>query len=121
MSDLISRQAAIDAIEREKTYASAFRDGYAKINVFEKYNMGLTDGIKAIKRLPSAQQWIPCSERLPEKDKEVLVSYVGDVLAVMSLTDVCEVNVWEDPEGAWWDFEDVLAWMPLPEPYKGGE
>ena len=55
MDDLISRQDAIDALEREKTYASAFRDGYTKINVFEKYNMGLADGIKDIKALPSAQ------------------------------------------------------------------
>ena len=53
--DVISRQAAIDALEREKTYCSAFRDGYSKTNIFEKYNMGLTDGIKAIKNVPSAE------------------------------------------------------------------
>lgn len=54
-SDLISRKAAIDALEREKTYCSAFREGYSKTDIFEKYNMGLTDGIKAIKNVPSAQ------------------------------------------------------------------
>lgn len=51
--DLISRQAAIEALEREKTYCSAFRDGYAKTNIFEKYNMGINDGIKALKNLPT--------------------------------------------------------------------
>ena len=56
MDDLISRQAAIEALEREKTYCTAFRDGYTQINVFEKYNAGLTDGIKALKNLPSAQR-----------------------------------------------------------------
>ena len=55
MSDLIDRKAAIDALEREKTYCSAFREGYSKTDIFEKYNMGLTDGIKALKNLPSAQ------------------------------------------------------------------
>ena len=55
MSDLIDRQAALDALEREKTYCTAFRDGYTPINVFEKYNAGLTDGIKALKKLPSAE------------------------------------------------------------------
>ncbi|MBQ1483852.1 MAG: hypothetical protein IIZ42_00955 [Eubacterium sp.] len=52
MSDLISRQAAIAALEREKTYCTAYRDGYTPANVFEKYNAGITDGIKALKRLP---------------------------------------------------------------------
>lgn len=59
--DLISRQAAINALEIEKTYSTAFLDGYAKTDSFEKYNMGLDDGIKAIKRLQSAQRkgkWI---------------------------------------------------------------
>lgn len=55
MDDLISRQAAIEALEREKTYCRAFREGYAPVDVFEKYNAGLTDGIKAISSLPSAQ------------------------------------------------------------------
>ena len=52
MTDLISRQAAIAALEREKTYCTAYRDGYTPANVFEKYNAGITDGIKALKRLP---------------------------------------------------------------------
>lgn len=55
MDDLISKQAAIDALEREKTYCRAFREGYAPVDIFEKYNAGLTDGIKAISNLPSAQ------------------------------------------------------------------
>lgn len=63
MNDLVSRQAAIDALEREKTYCTAFRDGYPPINVFEKYNTGLTDGIKALKNLPFAEpkrgKWKP--------------------------------------------------------------
>lgn len=58
--DLIDRQAAIDALEREKTYCSAFREGYSKTDIFEKYNMGLTDGIKAIKNVPSAQPDFSC-------------------------------------------------------------
>ncbi len=53
MTDLISRQAAINALEWEKTYCTAYRDGYTPANVFEKYNAGITDGIKALKRLPT--------------------------------------------------------------------
>ena len=56
MNDLINRQDAIDALEREKTYCTAFRDGHMPINVFENYNAGITDGIKALKNLPSAEK-----------------------------------------------------------------
>lgn len=63
MDDLISRQEAIEALEREKTYCTAFREGYTQTNVFEKYNAGLSDGIKALKNLPSAQpEIIRCKE-----------------------------------------------------------
>lgn len=65
MDDLISRQVAIDALEREKTYCTAFREGYTQTNVFEKYNAGLSDGIKALKNLPSAQpEIIRCKDCL---------------------------------------------------------
>ena len=62
MDDLISRQDAIDALEREKTYSTAYKDGYTQTDYFKQYNMGLTDGIKALNKLPSAQkrgEWIP--------------------------------------------------------------
>ena len=35
----------------------------------------LDDSIKAIENMPSAQQWIPCSERLPDKEGEYLVTF----------------------------------------------
>ena len=64
-------------------------------------------------QLPSAQpeqRWIPCGERLPEergfyltttKDKAVYCDY------------------WN--EDNFDRTEMVIAWMPLPEPYRGGE
>ena len=56
--------------------------------------------------------WIPCSERLPEKQTKVLVVDFGEV-------DTAYIN----SEGRWMDFhgdklKDVTAWMPLPEVYK---
>lgn len=55
MDDLINRQAAIDALESEKTYCTAYKDGYTHTDYFKQYNMGLTDGIKALNKLPSVQ------------------------------------------------------------------
>ena len=59
MNDLISRQAAIEALEREKIYCTALKGDYIQTDYFKQYNMGLTDGIKALDKLQSAQKWIP--------------------------------------------------------------
>ena len=50
--------------------------------------------------------WIPVSDRLPEEDGEYLVTTInGDV-------DIYVFHIWgaKSPK--------VIAWMPLPEPYK---
>lgn len=62
-----------------------------------------------IERLPSAQQWIPCSKELPPYGKHVLTWWKG-VIAID-----CRVPGYEDE----W-LLNVEAWMPLPEPYKAG-
>ena len=90
---------------------------------------------KAIEALSAdrPQEWIPCSERLPEKDGRYLVTY-----------PLLWYNLWvstawygtppmpsrpvkgkcffvSDDEYGDVPYYDVLAWMPLPEPWKGGE
>ena len=61
--------------------------------------------------------WIPCSDGLPEEDGEYLVTDVSGGAATVTetyfITDC-------DGEGHWGAL-DVVAWMPLPEPYKDGE
>lgn len=65
--------------------------------------------------------WIPCSERLPENDKFVLVTYKRRDF----VTNPTKVNIGWIKYGCWHCYTelyvrdtDVLAWMPLPEPYK---
>ena len=66
------------------------------------------------------QKWIPCSERLPVVGRSVLLSIgKGTFTAEGCLKDDgnwCQFrgsNIWADYY--------VDAWMPLPEPWKGGE
>ena len=71
----------------------------------------------------AVQGWIPCSERLPKRDELVLVTYkTTDRIHLCKYID-------DGSENPWWSYIDdccawnnvVLAWMPLPTPYKGGD
>lgn len=79
----------------------------------------------AIDKIPTAQQWIPCSERLPEHPEN------DDYYLV---TIQCEhYDGWDDyvtgfaewTKHGWDELScyigqiKVVAWMPLPEPWKG--
>lgn len=65
-------------------------------------------------------EWIPCSERLPKRDELVLVTYkTTDRIHLCRYLD-------DGSENPWWSYIDdccawnnvVLAWMPLPKPYR---
>lgn len=112
MSDLIERQIALNAVDAIGHIAT------------------MPDGDKCVRRsavkytlsmLPPAQpepKWIPCSERLPRQGQEVICQCRANIIKVLKL----------DAYGDWYQDADhcymsgfVIAWMPLPEPYKEGE
>ena len=99
--DCISRKAVLDITWQDPSYADP-------LNV-------LTEVRDKVRELPSVipqkPRWIPVTERLPEESNEYLVS-----------------TVWEDvttdyfrTDSGWMTFEkkEILAWMPLPQPYRG--
>lgn len=63
-------------------------------------------------------RWIPVEERLPEKDGFYLVTMDGEIAG----EDKPFTGLTEFENGKWLDDEDdyqcVLAWQPLPEPYR---
>lgn len=97
MDDVIYRQDAVDAIKLKGS----------------PYLFGMTDKDRAIeeaiKNVPSAQQWIPCSERLPEESgRYLLTDKDGEVRFGMF-----SVNY-----GMWWGGANKpTAWAFLPKPY----
>ena len=116
MSDLISRQAAIDALRTcYDTETVTMDNGDEYINY--------DDAVGEIEQLPSAQpepQWIPITEKLPDFDK--------CVLATTSWGTITIAERWKDTKGEenWFvsegecnaERDDIVAWKPLPEPYK---
>ena len=108
MSDLISREDAIDIVRFE---CGEWR-GLAKT---------IENGLS---NLPSAQQWTPCSEGLPKTDDVYFVTihpdYVPQACKQVDrmyyfegewrwLNEKAEWEKWPDP---------IIAWMPLPTPYE---
>ena len=60
--------------------------------------------------------WTPVTERLPKEDGSYLVS--GKWGSGKESVGDCEFSVEDGYFQTAWNF-DVLAWMPLPEPFKG--
>ena len=131
MSDLISRQAAIEALDFKTVHMTGvFNDEKNITNPFAQYNKGLEDGIKAIRDLPSAepeQKWIPVTEALPKNAEFVLLT-IRRLDKSYNQTPFISVGYISWNQSAWWCAHDgdcdshnveVLAWMPLPESYKG--
>ena len=82
-------------------------------------------------------RWIPCSERLPEIKQHVLLSCYGRVIYGRMISkdgnggypvfEICDSVgekrpiVLETTVHSKFTTSRIIAWMPLPEPYKGGE
>lgn len=96
--------------------------GFEKDDCFklsDKTRKKWTDEI--IKALPSAEpRWIPCERELPELASYVLVSHVGSVFVDCLTMENGDLFFWETGVFLAEEIRN-LAWMPLPEPWKGGE
>lgn len=69
----------------------------------------------AIEALEKQSKWIPVSERLPEEGKDVLITILlRNGVKAVEKSKRADVTMWR---GFGRDV-NVIAWMPLPEPYK---
>lgn len=100
-------------------------------DINQEYKVALLGMIASLgyeheKSITSEPHWIPVTERLPETDDEVLTTYI--VNGNKNKRYVETSTYYDGDEGYWsslWDEYrvagtriEVLAWMPLPEPYK---
>lgn len=101
--DSISKQEAIDCV---------------------RWGDSVTNVIDRIKALPSADrptgEWIPVSERLPSDSGNYLITVADFRLGHIGEHTVTTADFYAKGE-KWNSVAGVVAWMPLPKPYKGGE
>ncbi len=139
VDDLISRKAAIDALNQKKIYRPLDSDRYVIsdcLNTIVNLPSAQPEGFEwctdckeydqerhcchrwtkvirnTVAELKAEQRWIPCSERLPEDDRTKVVTLANG-----------NVEAGYYSNGDWWCIGDkislenptVIAWMPLPE------
>lgn len=72
------------------------------------------------------QQWTPCGERLPDADGVYIVDdrrfgkWIHTAGYRKNSNSWCELHgvYYDDHYGRYDDQDKIIAWMPLPEPYK---
>lgn len=95
------------------------------INMFARNEIALGEYMKMIEPLnQEICEWIPCSERLPSEYGEYLATVDGEAIEVSYVPknsyqwlvkgwSTCEADGYKKLSD-----DEVIAWMPLPEPYK---
>lgn len=69
-------------------------------------------------------RWIPCSERMPEVSDHYLIQYSRHICRDEMAVAFYSVEEAELDKNYTWEFKpfgdckEVIAWMPLPTPYK---
>lgn len=150
MNDLISKEVAIDTLKAVRDLVwdvdipsptvPEYIEHHEQMQSIMRNIDILTD--KIIK-MPSAQpEWIPCSERMPENNDPVNVTWVNHNPEVYyaDIKDKPFTATAHYHHGRWYWFSsvtqdylneydvwtpdlvdkdvEIIAWMPLPEPYK---
>ena len=118
---------AISETKMQMVIANYFKDECdVNMSIRQAFERGFRIGVKKGASANRPQGWIPCSERLPSNSGDVLITIKGDDF-------VASGTYAGYHSGQWWylceDGEitgvpitaDVLAWMPMIEPWKGAD
>lgn len=105
------------------------------IGLNDKWNLAIARVIKIIKDQPQADQWIPVTyHEATEEEKEAYGEFPymldcklpddGEEILVCTKSGCVWTDTFFNDDGCYldsgYDFAELAAWMPMPEPYKGG-
>ena len=120
--DCVSRQAVLDLCDMNTKYKIPYEYYENEKNWVRGWDDGRIINITKLKRLPSVipqTRWIPVSERLPEENGQYLVTVKNLTGYEQLYNNVFECEFFEkDWIFKGWKDNKVIAWMPLPQPYK---
>lgn len=135
MSDLINRQAAINAtyFETADTNPEHFKSNEKFIEFMDDADIasfgwwqwanGFSTALLAtriqLEKLSSAPQWIPCSERLPKEGGDYLVTISFDIGGKEPVKEVKRDYFCVLSKKWLYSNDEVVAWMEMLEPYGG--
>lgn len=112
-------------------------------DTYSKYNEGWSDAVDYIESHID-EGWIPCSERLPRDLETVIVTWINrnppSYYKDIKDKPISDTAYRYDGRWYWWssvgkdyvkeygyykldrvdEYIDIVAWMPMPEPYKEG-
>lgn len=127
-SDCISRSTDEAAFweKRAKEYSDMINDLVLKMAKGVKFDT-IVMNEEGFTLKQAEQKWIPCKKKLPEESNTYIATLIDDG---RYFTDVVEWNStfggrWQSvfyddsPIGEYHDISNVIAWQPLPEPYRG--
>ena len=112
--DFISRQAVLDLAVTIET------DDYSGNEIMEVVDINDVKALPPVQ--PKTEHWIPISERLPDEFTVVLCNTDSEEIFIATYLGKMNdgTDCFDDHDGMMWE-GDVVAWMPLPEPYESQE
>jgi len=115
--DLISRQAVLDAMYELCNTGETLKENPWRDNPHIDAITDAIDDLPSVTPQQRTGRWIPVSERVPEDGEEVLCFLESEEMAVLFRRNNWGQYEWVDGGFATGSY-DVIAWMPLPQPYK---
>mgnify|MGYP001071826071 CR=1 FL=1 len=111
---LIEYLETLAEFERKKSQESAEIGAFDMATCYGHGEYCYKNAINAAEEQPKIDGWIPCSERLPEENEEVICCFKSGVVKALVLFN-CKFH------GKVYAYEksDIIAWQPLPEAYHG--
>lgn len=130
------KESLTETLRRCDEWIENAKDGETRTIAESNYTAFL-ESILRVKEAPTIDavpRWIPCEEKLPDDGEDVLISYrykVGEgdtshvYIALTSYGRIWSDSIfgdrkdWRQPFQFFYSNYEVIAWMPLPEPYVG--